>query len=75
MYIVGSIGNQPLISSKKFSGKSGVLCPESDGYLAKAGNHGPICPNSRANITTTQIYAEVVDEKKSRAVRLMDGLL
>ena len=27
------------------------------------------------NITTTQIYAEVVDEKKSRAVRLMDGLL
>ena len=27
------------------------------------------------NITTTQIYAEVVDEKKNRAVRLMDGLL
>lgn len=27
------------------------------------------------NITTTQIYAEVVNEKKSRAVRLMDGLL
>ena len=27
------------------------------------------------NITTTQIYAEVVDEKKSHAVRLMDGLL
>ena len=27
------------------------------------------------NITTTQIYAEIVDEKKSRAVRLMDGLL
>ena len=27
------------------------------------------------NITTTQVYAEVVDEKKSRAVRLMDGLL
>jgi len=27
------------------------------------------------NITTTQIYAMVVDEKKNRAVRLMDGLL
>ena len=81
-------GNRGVLCPKSggFQGKTGnhgPLCPNSRDGKTQGRTRRPAGADlyttskllGHTNITTTQIYAEVVDEKKSRAVRLMDGLL